>query len=258
MIHLLSSAVATLVFCAPGYPGGAGDAQPYLDQFARSAAAAAGWPAGSLVALYDPTEAGGLARLQSPGTGLAFVPYPFYFEESVRLHLSPLAQANVANLGTTEVWTLVSRSGAALTPAAMGGYTLLSSAGYAPQFVRRAALAGFALPAGVKIEATGQILSALRRVASGEPVVALLDQTQMSALSSLPFAAEIQVVTRSAPLPVALVAVVDGRIAAARAQALQAGLLKLGQSPGSADALGTLQLNGFVLPRLPAEPGAAP
>jgi hypothetical protein len=80
----------------------------------------------------------------------------------------------------------------------------------------------------------------------------------MSALSSLPFAAEIQVVTRSAPLPVALVAVVDGRIAAPRAQALQAGLLKLGQAPGSADALGTLQLNGFVLPRLPAEPGAAP
>ena len=48
MPTLLASAALTLVFCAPGYPGGTGDAQPYLDQFAQSVAAAAGWPKGSL------------------------------------------------------------------------------------------------------------------------------------------------------------------------------------------------------------------
>lgn len=251
MINLLSTALATLVFCAPGYPGGAGDAQPYLDQFVKSAAAASGWPAGSLAAIYDPTEAGGIAKLESPSVALAFVPYPFYVEEAGKLHLAPLVQANVANVGTTEIWTLVGRNGASLAPASLAGFTLLSNAGYAPDFVRRIALAGFALPADVKIEPTGQILSALRRVASGEPVVALLDQTQMGAVASLPFAAQIQVITRSPPLPVALVAVVDSRLPAQRAHALQAGLLKLGEAPGSADNLGTLQLNGFVLPKLP-------
>src|ERR1039458_942203 len=60
---LLSAAsLATLVFCAPGYPGGAGDAQPLVDQFVGAAAAAFGWPAGRVAAIYDPTEARGLAQ----------------------------------------------------------------------------------------------------------------------------------------------------------------------------------------------------
>ena len=66
MSTLLAASLATLVFCAPGYPGGAGDAQPLVDQFAKAAATAAGWPAGSLAAVYDPTEAGGLAKLNGP------------------------------------------------------------------------------------------------------------------------------------------------------------------------------------------------
>ena len=52
----VATALATLVFCAPGYPGGASDAQPLLDQFANAAVAASGWPAGSLAAVYDPVS----------------------------------------------------------------------------------------------------------------------------------------------------------------------------------------------------------
>jgi hypothetical protein len=74
MTTLLAASLATLVFCAPGYPGGAGDAQPLLDQFAAATAAVSGWPAGSLAAVYDPTEEGGLAKLASSDAVLAFVP----------------------------------------------------------------------------------------------------------------------------------------------------------------------------------------
>ena len=63
MSTLLSASVVTLVFCAPGYPGAAGDAQPFVQQFATAAATSAGWPAGSLAAVYDPTEQGGIAKL---------------------------------------------------------------------------------------------------------------------------------------------------------------------------------------------------
>src|ERR1700691_633786 len=99
MSALLASTLSTLVFCAPGYPGGAGDAQPLLDKFASAAAAASGWPAGSLAALYAPTEGGGLAKLQQADAVLAFVPYPFYVEHAVQLHLSPLVQADMADVG---------------------------------------------------------------------------------------------------------------------------------------------------------------
>src|SRR5579862_3425902 len=149
---LLAGAMATLVFCAPGYPGAAGDAQPFVDKFAASAAAAAGWPAGSLAAVYDPTEEGGLAKLASADAVLAFVPYPFFVEHGATLHLTPLVQADVAGTGTEQRWTLVAKTGSVTGPSSLAGYTLLSVAGYAPQFIRQSALQAWALPADVKIE----------------------------------------------------------------------------------------------------------
>ena len=144
------------------------------------------------------------------------------------------------------------KAGGPVTGAAsLTGYTILSSAGYAPDFVRHSALSAWALPADVKIETTGQILSALRRVASGEPVVALLDQTQAAALATLPFASQLKTLTQSAPLPVALITVVDSRIPAPRAKAFQTALLKLSAAAGGADSLASLRLKGFVLPNLP-------
>ena len=253
---LTLAALATLVFCAPGYPGGAGDAQPYVDQFAKAAAASAGWKPDSLAAIYDPTEQGSVAKLGDKDSVLAFVPYAFYVQHAAALHLAPLAQADVVGVGTQERWTLVGKAGGPVTgPASMTGYTILSVAGYAPEFVKHAALAEWALPADVKIEATGQILSALRRVASGEPVLALLDQTQAAALVTLPFAAQLKTLTQSTPLPVALITVVDSRLPDARAKAFQAALVKLNATKGGAEMLASLKLKGFVLPQLPGNAG---
>ena len=253
MSILLSAAASTLVFCAPGYPGGAGDAQPYVDKFATAAVAAAGWPAGSLSAVYDPTEQGGLAKLNNADSVLAFVPYPFYVEHAAHLHLTPLAQADVAGTGTKEKWTLVAKSGRVTDVSSLTGYTIASVAGYSPEFVRHAALSAWEVPANVKIEPAPQILSALRRVASGEQIVVLLDQTQAAALPTLPFASDLKVIVQSPELPVAIIAVVDNRLPAARAKTFQAGLLKMGQGTEGADTLGSLRLQGFVMPQLPAD-----
>ncbi len=248
---LLTGLMATLVFCAPGYPGAPGDAQPFVDKFAAAAAAAAGWPAGSLAAVYDPTQEGGLAKLAGADAVLAFVPYPFFVEHAAALHLTPLAQADVAGTGTEQRWTLVAKAGSVTGPASLTGYTLLSVAGYAPQFIRQSALRAWTLPGDVKIESTGQILGVLRRVASGDKVAALLDQTQAAAVPTLPFATQLQTITQSAQLPVALIVVVDSRLPAARSRTFQAGLLKMGHDPGDTDTLGSLHLQGFVQPRLP-------
>src|SRR6204780_1970068 len=256
MSTLTLAALATLVFCAPGYPGGSGDAQPFVDQFVKAAAASAGWKPDSLAATYEPTDPGGLTKLGDKDSVLAFVPYAFYVQHAAALHLAPLAQADVAGVGTQERWSLIGKAGGPVTgPASMTGYTILSVAGYAPEFVKHAALAEWALPADVKIEATGQILSALRRVASGEPVVALLDQTQAAALATLPFAAQLKTLTQSAALPVALIAVVDSRLPDARANAFQTALVKLNSTNGAAEMLAMLKLKGFVLPQLPGNPG---
>ena len=110
----------------------------------------------------------------------------------------------------------MAKTGAVTGPLPTAEYTILSVAGYAPEFIRHSASQAWPLPPDVRIESTGQLLSALRRVAAGEHVVALLDQTQAAALPTLPFAAELKVVGQSAPLPVAIVAIVDSRVPAAR------------------------------------------
>src|SRR5579862_8859862 len=161
MSTLLAAAVSTLVFCAPGYPGGAGDAQPFVDEFAGAAVKAAGWPTGSLRAIYDPTDEGSVAKLGTPDAALAFVPYPFFVQHGSQLHLTPLAQADVSGTGTQQKWTLVAKPGTVTGPSSLAGYTVLSVAGYAPEFVRKSALEAWGLPAEVKIQSTGQILSAL-------------------------------------------------------------------------------------------------
>jgi hypothetical protein len=250
---LLTLAIVTLVFCAPGYPGAAGDAQPFLDAFAAAAAAAAKWPAGSLAATYDATEAGGLEKLAKPDAALAFVPFPFFVEHATALHLAPLVQADVTDVGVQERWTLVAKKDKVGGPASMSGYSVLSIAGYAPHFVRSFALSGWGLPENVKITQAEQVLSALRRTAAGDPVAVLLDQTQAAGLASLPFAGDLQSITRSQPLPTAILAVVDARLPKSRAEALRAGLLSLAKSSSGADVLANLRLKGFVMPQLPAQ-----
>ncbi|MEJ0005861.1 MAG: hypothetical protein WDM77_05600 [Steroidobacteraceae bacterium] len=252
MSSLLAAAASLLVFCAPGYPGTSGDAQPLVDEFATTLARAAGWPAGDLTAVYDANETSDLARLAAPEASLAFVPYPFFVQHGAQLHWLPLAQADVPPAGVQQRWTLVARKGHATGPGALAGLNIISTAGYAPDFVRAVLHDVGALPPTPTMSATAQVLSALRRTASGEPLAVLLDQEQAGAMASLPFAADLQTLGSSAPVPVALIVVIAGRMPKERAQPLQQALLHLAGTPQGAATLGRLRLNGFVLPRLPA------
>jgi len=255
MSSLLAAAASLLVFCAPGYPGTSGDAQPLVDEFATTLAQAAGWPAGALTAVYDANESSDLTRLAAPTASLAFVPYPFFVQHGAQLHLLPLVQADVPPAGVQQRWTLVAGKGHAPGPGGLAGLSVISTAGYAPDFVRAVLHNVGALPPTATISATAQVLSALRRTASGEPLAVLLDQEQTGALASLPFAADLQTVGTSAPVPVALIVVVAGRIPKDGTLRLQQALLHLAGTPQGAATLGRLRLSGFVLPRLPA-PGS--
>ncbi|HEX3838480.1 MAG TPA: hypothetical protein VHW25_16070 [Steroidobacteraceae bacterium] len=255
MSTLIAAAASLLVFCAPGYPGTSADAQPLVGEFATAVVAAAGWAAGSLTAVYDASDKSDLTRLAAPEADLAFVPYPFYVQHGAQLHMVPLVEADVQPAGLQQRWTLVLHKGHAPPSAGLAGLTIVSTAGYAPDFVRDAVHKLAVVPADTTITATGQVLSALRRAANGDPIAVLLDQEQASALPSLPFAANLATFGPSAAVPVALIVAVDGRLPKARAQELTQALLHLSGTPQGAAILGRLKLNGFAQPRLP-NPGS--
>jgi hypothetical protein len=237
---MLSILAATLVVCAPGYPGSTAEAQPAMDALARTLAASARLPPASLAAVYEETAQGCLRRLAEKDAALLLSTLPFYLDHEQDLRLVPRLMAAPKDGEPLERWTLVTGKD---HPPSLAGYTVQSTAGYSPRFVRAAAPS---LPADVKIVASSAVLSALRQAASGEKVAELLDGSQSAALAKLPFAASLAVVETSAPMPVAVIATVDKRIDERRRKTLQAAFTALSGDPSAREALDGVRMSAFV------------
>lgn len=233
-----------LVFCSPGSPGTSGEAQPTMDAFAAALGAKAG--ISPLSAVYHEAEEAGVARLRAKDAGIAFVSLPFYLKHERELALRARLQAVQSGREPRERWALVAKKGRVASAAALNGFTIASTAGFAPAFVRGPGVGGWGpLPASVRVTQSSAVLSALRRAAAGEQVAVLLDSAQAAALSSLPFAAELEVVTRSVPLPTGVVAAVDERVPAKSWSAIDSALRSLRSEPSGAAALDAIQMARF-------------
>jgi hypothetical protein len=237
----------TFVACAPGFPGSTHEAQSRMDAFGGALAAATGAGGGSIQAEYHETEEAGVERLGRRDAAFALVPLPFFLKHEAKLRLAARGQAVLRGGSASEPWCLVAGKGRLSSAKALAGWELVSQAAYAPRFVRGPALGGWGtVPAGARLVTSGAVLSLLRRAAAGEDVALLLDAPQAAALPTLPFAKDLEVVTRSTPLPVMVVASVAGRLPEARVKALVRALESLSGRPAGASALGGLQLDRFV------------
>jgi len=236
-----------LVVCSPGSPGTTAEAQPTMDAFAAALAARAGMPATSLGAVYDESEDSGVTRLRAKEAAIALVSLPFYLKHEKELALRARLQAAPKGRPGMERWALVAKKGRVASPAALEGFTVTSTAGFAPAFVRGPALGSWGrIPAGARIVQSAAVLSALRRAAAGEPVAVLLDGAQEAALGSLPFASDLEVVTRSPPLPAGVIAAVDARLTPKSWSSVEAGLRNLPSGAAGAEALDAIQMSGFT------------
>lgn len=236
----------TLVVCAPGYPGSTAEAQSAMDGFAAAIAAGAGWKPGELRAIYFEAEQPGVDRLAAPDAAIALTALPFWLKHRAALRLTPHLQAVEEGGVAVEAWTLVAPAGAVTGPSSLAGFELVTIAGYAPGFVRGPALGPWGgLPRDVRIVSSNNVLSAMRRASQGNKVAVLLDRASAAAVPTLPFAAKLQVVTMSAPLPVAVLSVVGDRVPAAKLKALLKGLTSLETTPAGKQTLAGVRLVRF-------------
>jgi hypothetical protein len=244
------AAPPVLVAWAPGFPGSTKEAQPTMDALAAAVATAAKLPPERFAAIYQETEKGGLARLGQPDAALAMVSLPAFLKYEKELGLVPrLAVVQAGAPGADETWSLVAGKGKLTSPAGLDGWQLVSGASYAPRFVRGPALGGWGvLPAGVTLAPAGAVLSALRRAAVGEKVALLLDRAQAASIATLPFAKDLETVTRSTPLPGALLCTVRGRLTDVQATALVQAFAGLAARPDAAAALAGVRIARFVPP----------
>jgi hypothetical protein len=235
-----------LVVCSPGSPGDTAEAQPTMDSFARAAERSSRWPQGSLEAVYFETAEAGLARLERPDAALAIVPPSFLSKYGKELSLKPRMEAILAS-GKPESWSLVAKKGKITSPDSLKGWEVTGAPGFAPEFVRGELLKEWGvLPADSRVTFTPRVLTALQRASEGEEVAILLDSAGTEALSSLPFAADLEIVARSRTSPAAFLCTVGNRLPAAEADALVRGLSHLGGKEGGAEVLKSMRLSRFV------------
>ncbi len=121
MSTLIAAAASLLVFCAPGYPGTSADAQPLVGEFATTLAAAAGWPAGSLTAVYDASEQERSCAARGARGRAGLRALPILVQHGAQLHMVPLVQADVPPAGLQQRWTLVLQKGHAAAAGGTGG-----------------------------------------------------------------------------------------------------------------------------------------
>jgi hypothetical protein len=243
----LGAEPTTLVAVAPGYPGNTAEAQPAMDALAAALAASAGLPAGAVAATYHESGEAGLERIRKPDAALAMVTLPFFLQHAAALSLDARLIAVPKGSRPMEVWSLVARKGRVSSARSLDGWQVVSIAGYAPAFVAGTALGGWGrLPASARIVQSGQVLSAMRKAVAGEDVAVLLDGAQGSALATLPFAGDLEVVARSEPLPSSVVATVGKRLPPARWSALEKAFLGLRASPAGLVALDGVRMEEFV------------
>jgi hypothetical protein len=237
----------TLVVCAPGYPGSTVEAQSAMDAFAAAISAGAGWKPGELRAVYFETEKPGVDRLAASDAALALAALPFFLQHRAALKLTPHLEAIEEGGEAAEAWTLVAPAGAVTGPPSLAGFELVTISGYAPRFVRGPALGRWGqLPPDVRIVSSNNVLSAMRRASTGSKVAVLLDRASAAALPTLPFASRLQVVTKSAPLPVAVLSEVGDRVPAAKLKVLLKSLTSLETTPTGKQALAGVRLTRFV------------
>lgn len=240
-----SAATATIVVCAPGYPGSTEDAKPTMALFARAVERAAGRPQGSIDAIYHESEEAGVTRIKDPSSALALVTLPFYSKHAKDLSLTPELQV-IEEAGPTQVWTLVARKGSLTSPASLAGWEITGTAGFAPVFVRETILGDWGpVPDNARITFTATPLSALRRASSGNKVAVILDGAQSAALATLPFAAELESVVKSKPVPGTILCEVGDRLDPPSKEALLNGLKSLPKSDEGKEALKAMRMVRF-------------
>ncbi len=230
-----------ILFWAPYAPGSPEQAAGALEEFARLVEQAAGWPEGSISAVYRNKEDDGLRAIRELDPGFVLVPIPVHLRYHESLDWAPVRVAVLAGV-EAQRYSLYGPAGSSLDW--LSDVTIEGDAAYDPEFVRTLVLGGQYAVADDRFHPTSRPLSAVRRAARGEKVVVLLDEGQRRALASLPAAAELVLLAESGWMPAA---VLVSRAGATEADVQQLGRVLDGLStdPEAADLLATLRIQRF-------------
>ncbi|MEZ4600253.1 MAG: PhnD/SsuA/transferrin family substrate-binding protein [Syntrophotaleaceae bacterium] len=230
----------------PGQPGSAEEARPvmsaladYLERQLKGETAVEG-------AYFNMTEEA-LEALKPKVPTWGIVSLGFFIEYGARLDMYPIASTRPGGKSHERWYLLVARGGPQSWQQVAG--TVLGTMLYQPQSAARLMFAVEPDKLPFALEGTSSPLRALRDVARGQAAGVILDYSQYQALQALPLFKDLEVITRSEPLPTA--PVVSFGPPGERERRISEILQQMKQDPAAQNLLQLLQTDGFG----PPDPG---
>lgn len=231
-----------MLMVLPGFPGTSAQAQPYIEKMLRHLEGRLGWPAGSMTGRYLPDGVQGAKELESAAPGLALVDPSVYAGRHAALGMKVIAKVEVGGRGE-EVYSVVVRKGGPASLGDLKGKAVAGAVVHDPKYVANVIMGGALAAGDLRCVPEKRPLKALRDVARGAVDAAVVDRSVIEHLAELDFAAELEVLHASKPVPAPAVVVMGAGLP--HASAIAGVLVGLCGRPDGAELCKTLTLTAI-------------
>jgi ABC transporter, phosphonate, periplasmic substrate-binding protein len=215
-----------LLLCLPGFPGTQTQAQPYINKMLRYIETQLAWDRGSLVGVFLPDGSRAAEELRKKKPEIALVGPSIYASQHGILGMKIIAKIEVNDRGN-EVYSVVTHKDGPKTLDELVGKTIQGSIVHDEKYVYNVLLGGKVAAGKLSFKSQKRPLSALRNVARGKTDAAIVDQSVIKHLDTLPIAADVKVIYTSKPVPAPVIVVMgNGKAHAAKLKKALVGMCK--------------------------------
>jgi ABC-type phosphate/phosphonate transport system substrate-binding protein len=189
-----------MLLCLPGFPGTPSQAQPYIEKVLRHLEGKLGWEAGSMKGAYLPDGAKAGTRLKGDRPGIALVGPSVYAANHGALDMTVIAKVVAGGRGQQTYSVVTAKSGPS-DLSGLAGQRVSGAVVHDAKYVYNVVLDKQVPSGSLTLKTQKRPLSSLRDVVRGKAAAAIVDQAVIDHLGELEFAADLQVIYTSKPVP---------------------------------------------------------
>ena len=236
----------TVLVCYPGGSVRTLDAKSAMDSMLRVLEENGGWASGTMTSLFTSNIEDSEEFLSVQKPQFAITTLGTFLQYREKLNLTPLVQPRIQG-SSLDKYRIVVRRGTFNTVEELKGKTLAGLLVEEPVFLNRVIFQGRVDPVSFfALKSSRRVLRSLRDLAKGDLDAVIINSQQYSALGSLPFADELQVIFTSEEIPLAGV-VANGQMTTAdERNRFSHALLKMCEHQDGKQLCDLFGLEGFV------------
>jgi hypothetical protein len=236
----------TVLVCYPGGSVRTPDAESAMGSMLGVLEETGGWASGTMTSHFTSKIEDAEKFLGEQKPQFAITTLGTFLKYREELNLIPLVQPRIQG-SSLDIYRIVVRQGTFTTVEELKGKTLAGLLVEEPVFLNRVVFQGSVDPASFfALKSSRRVLRSLRDLVKGELDAVIVNSQQYSALGSLPFADELEVVFTSEEIPLAGVVANGQRTTADERERFSQALLKMCDHQDGTQLCDLFGLEGFV------------